>query len=212
MGLYPWILGGVIAGGVIHILTVLGLPELAERDAWSRLSQVMKANTLVVADGKNGAALPFTSPDVITAYCLFDISEQNVIIRSPLREGPWSLALWTKSGENFYLVTGADIKKSEARLILIRRDRLADESATDKTDEGEDQSIVVAPSEKGIVAIRAPLQGESFRAQALNDLKKARCDVQPVEPLVASVAEPPPHEVKTKAPDLQQRPHGRRVR
>lgn len=213
MGLYPWVIGGVIAGGIIHLLAVLGIPTLAERDAWSRLSQVLKPNTLVVADGKNGAALPFSPPDVIAAYCLFDISEQNVIVRAPLSDTAWSLAVSSQQGENFYLVTGADIKKSEARLILIRRDRLAEETATEKTDEGEDQNIVVSPSEKGFIVIRAPLQGESFRAQALNDLKKARCDVQPPppEPVVAAASEPPSVTVKTKVPEIQGRPRSHRM-
>ncbi len=127
MGSYPWIIGGVVAGGIIHILCVLGIPALAERDAWSRLSATMKPNTLVVSDGKSGVGLPFSPPDVISAYCLFDISERNVVVRSPLNDGPWSLAVSSPSGENFYLVTGADAKKSEARLLLIRRDRLSEE-------------------------------------------------------------------------------------
>lgn len=212
MGLFPWVIGGVIAGGVIHLLTVFAIPSLAERDAWSRLSQVMKPNTFAIADG-NTVRLPFSPPDVISAYCLFDISERNVIVRSPLSDGPWQLAVSSQSGENFYLVTGADTKKSEARLLLIRRDRLAEETATEKTDEGEDQNIVVSPSERGFIVIRAPLKGESFHAQALNDLKKARCELQPAEPVVATaVSESWPVEVKPKAPEMQGRPHGRRMR
>ena len=120
MGASPWVIGGLVAGGIVHILCVLGIPALAERDAWSRLSATMTPNTLVVSDEKSGVALPFTAPDVISAYCLFDISERNVIVRSPLSDGPWSLAVSTPSGENFYLVTGADAKRSEARLLLIR--------------------------------------------------------------------------------------------
>ncbi len=212
MGSTPWVIGGLVAGGIIHILCVLGIPALAERDAWSRLSAIMKPNTLVVPDGKNGVGLPFTTPDVVSAYCLFDISENNVIVRSPLSDGPWSLAVSTPSGENFYLVTGADAKKSEARLLLIRRNRLSEDSATEKTEDGEDQNIVVSPSETGVIVIRAPLQGESFRAQALSDLKKARCDIQPSEPVVAAVAEPPAPEVKSNAPGIQGRSPRRRTR
>ncbi len=211
MGIYPWIIGGFVAGGIIHILCVLGIPALADRDAWSRLS-ALKPNTLVVADGKSAAGLPFSPPDVISAYCLFDISERNVIVRSPLSDGPWSLAVSSRSGENFYLVTGADAKKSEARLLLIRRDRLAEETATEKTDEGDDQNIVVSPSDTGFVVIRAPLQGESFRAQTLSELKKARCDIQPAEPVVAAIAEPPPADIKSNAAETQGPSRRRRTR
>jgi uncharacterized membrane protein len=210
MGSIPWIVGGVVAGGIIHILCVLGIPWLAERDAWSRLSATMKPNTLVIADGKRATGLPFSSPDVISAYCLYDLSVQNVAIRSPLPEGPWSLSISSRPGENFYVVTGADAKKLEARVLLIRRDRLSEESATEKTAEGDDQNIVVSPSEAGIVVIRAPLRGESFRAQTMNELQKARCDAQPLEPVVASVGEPN-DDLKNNAVEMQMRTRWRRA-
>ncbi len=212
MGNYPWVIAGIVAGGIIHILTVFGIPLLAEHDAWSRLSADMKPNTLVIADGKNVAGLPFSSPDVISAYCLFDLSERNIAVKSPLPEAPWSLAVSSRSGENFYVATGADAKKPEVRLLLIRRDRLSEEAATEKTEEGDDQNIVVSPSETGVVVIRAPLRGESFRAQTLSEIQKARCEVQPLEPVVAAVAEPPSAEAKNDAPETQRRSRRRRTR
>ncbi|MGO9173278.1 MAG: DUF1254 domain-containing protein [Rhodomicrobium sp.] len=188
MGSLPWILGGTVAAGIIHILCVFSIPLLAERDAWARLSAAMKPNALVVADGKNVPRLPFTPPDVLTAYCLFDLSSNNVIVKSPLPEGPWSLTVSTRSGENFYVVTGADAKKPEVRLLIIPHDRLPEEASTEKTEQGDDQNIIVSPSQTGIVAIRAPLRGESFRGLALDELRKARCEIQkPLVPLVASV-------------------------
>jgi uncharacterized membrane protein len=211
MGNLPWIVAGLVAGGVIHILCVFGIPVLAEHDAWSRLSAALKPNTLAIADGNAVSPLPYSSPDVITAYCLFDLRERNLIVRSPLPEGPWSLAISTRSGENFYVVTGADAKKSEARLLLIRRDRLSDEASTEKTEEGDDQSIVVSPSDTGVVAIRAPLRGESFRAEALSELQKARCELQPMEPAVASI-EPPAAEAKAGESEQRGRPRRRRTR
>ena len=32
-----WLLGGVLLGGIVHLATVLWLPELATQDAYSRL-------------------------------------------------------------------------------------------------------------------------------------------------------------------------------
>ncbi len=50
MGRLPWVAGGVAAAGIIHILCVFSIPLLAERDAWGRLSAVMKPHALVVPD------------------------------------------------------------------------------------------------------------------------------------------------------------------
>jgi uncharacterized membrane protein len=190
MGNLPWVLGGLVAAGIIHILSVFSIPLLAERDAWARLSSVMTPNVLMAGGGKNGSLLPFTPPDVVSAYCLFDLSTNNVIVKSPLPEAPWSLTLSARSGENFYVITGADAKRPEVRLLILRQDRLPEEASTEKTEEGDDQNIIVSPSETGIVAIRAPLRGESFRAAVLEELKKARCEIQKAIEPVAAAAEP----------------------
>ncbi len=183
----PSILAGIVAGGVLHIICIFSIPQLAAQDAWSRLAAAMKHNVLVIADEKNGLKLPFTPPDVMTAYCLFDLAENNVIVKSPLPERAWSLTVSTRSGENFYLITGADSKKPGVRLLILRRDRLPDEASTEKTEEGDDQNIIVSPSETGIVAIRAPLRGESFRAETAGLLRNAGCEPQkPMEPVVAT--------------------------
>lgn len=205
----PWALAGLVAAGIIHILTVFSIPVLAERDAWGRLSAVLKPNTLSIAGSKNALRLPFESPNAAIAYCLFDISKDNLIVKTPLPEPAWSLTLSTRAGENFYIVAGADAKRPFVRLLVVPQDRLSEEASTEKTEEGEEQSIIVSPSQTGIVAIRAPLRGESFRAQTLEELRKARCDVQKrPEPLVAVVT---PEAVQPSAEEeRQQRSHRRR--
>ncbi len=122
----------------------------------------MKPNTLVIADGKEGLDLPFSSPDVMTAYCIFDLGERNMRSARRCPKRPGRSPFRRRSGENFYLVTGADAKKSEARLLLIRRDRLSDEASTEKTEEGEEQNIVVSPSDRGVIVIRAPASGREL--------------------------------------------------
>ena len=210
MARLPWVLAGLIAAGIIHILVVFAIPGLASRDAWGRLSAAVKPNTLAIADGKTVPRLPFTSPDVATAYCLFDISKGNLVVKSPLPDAAWSLTLSTRSGDNFYLVTGADAKRPAVRLLVLPQDRLPEEASTEKTEEGGEQAIIVSPSHTGIVAIRAPLRGESFRAQALEELRKARCEIQARQEPMVAVAEPeaaaPPQEDQSR----QQQPRRRR--
>jgi uncharacterized membrane protein len=188
----PWMLGGIAAAGIIHILCVFAMPIFAENDAWARLSAKMTTNMLVPDTAKEGPILPFTPQDVVSAYCLFDLSSNNVIVKSPLPERTWSLTLSSRSGENFYVLTGADAKKPSVRLLILRQDRLPEEASTEKTEEGDEQNILVSPSETGIVAIRAPLRGESFRKTVMDELKKARCEIQKVPEAVAIATEPVP--------------------
>jgi uncharacterized membrane protein len=188
--LLPWGAGAVVVGGILHILAVLGLPWLAEGDAFARLSAVTTVNSLQVQKNDEPSPLPFASPDIVHAFCLFDLSERNITVTTPLLEPAWSIAASTRYGENFYLITGGDAKRTSIRLLIIPRDRLAQEVSTERTEEGDEQNIVVSPTSKGILAIRAPLRGESFRTRTLEALSQARCEQQkPFEPAVAAVQE-----------------------
>ena len=136
-----------------------------------------------------------------------------MIVTAPLPEAAWSIGVSTRGGENFYVVTGADAKKADTRILIIPRNRLAQEASTEKSDEGDDQNIIVSPTTTGIIAIRAPLRGESFREQAADFLKQARCEVQkPLEPLVASVTDDTDAGVKpTLIPRKERRTRSRRA-
>lgn len=189
-GYVPWVAAGLIMGGILHILTVLGLPYIAEKDAWSRLS-LLKRNELTLAGDKEDiAALPFAWPDVVHAYCVFDLSERNVVVTSPLLDATWSVAVSTPQAENFYLITGADAKRTNIRLVVTPRERLAQEDSTERSEEGEEQNIVISPTLRGVIAIRAPLRGESFRERTVEALRQARCEEQrPFDAAVAATQE-----------------------
>jgi uncharacterized membrane protein len=213
MGGLPWVLAGLVTAGIIHILCVFGVPWLAAQDAWTRLSASARPNALFIADRESGKELPFTPSDVIAAYCVYDLSNNNLVVSSPLLEPSWSLALSTRSGENFYVVTGADAKQPEAQLLIVRQDRLSEEASTGKTEEGQDQNIVVSPDNTGIVAIRAPLRGESFRARTVEELRRAKCEAQmSFEPVTAAVSEPPAAEAPVPKVERTRRPYPPRRR
>ena len=37
LSLWPWFIASLLAAGIIHILTVFGVPYVATQDAWARL-------------------------------------------------------------------------------------------------------------------------------------------------------------------------------
>ena len=38
-----WLLGGVVLGGIIHIVVILTLPALAEQSVWSRVADLVSS-------------------------------------------------------------------------------------------------------------------------------------------------------------------------
>ncbi len=174
--LWPWLVAALFCAGIIHILTVFGVPYVATRDAWARLSELSEENRMYVLPvAASETPLPFMAPDIAYAFCRFDLDEKNVLIETGLGDGTWSIAVSTRHGENFYFITGAEAKRRALRLLLVPRVRLAQEASTERSEEGEEQTIVISPDMTGLVVIRAPIRGPSFAADTVGSLQGAKC-------------------------------------
>lgn len=194
-----WVLASILAGGVIHIAAILGLPYLGERDAWARLAALSSENQVyVLPPGEHDAPLPLMAPDIGYAFCRFDLTNKNVLVKAEFPERTWSAAVYTRQGENFYLISGADAKRKDLRLLIVPRARLPEEASTEKSEEGDEQNIVIAPAATGIVLIRAPIRGAAYKQRVLDVLRNVSCDLQaePAPDLLAAEPEPPPEPKK----------------
>ncbi len=175
-----WVAGSVCFGGIIHILAVFAIPVVAERDAWARLSAISTVNQIYVLPPvtEGTAPLPMMAPDVSYAFCRFDLTKQNVLLRPVLADATWMVAIYTRYGENFYFLTGAEARRKDLRLLLVPRERLARETVTEKTEEGEEQIIVITPSLTGIVLVHAPVRGKAFAQRILEAMQDISCEPQ----------------------------------
>ena len=195
--LWPWLVASLFAAGVIHILAVFGVPFLASRDAWARLSQISSQNRIhVLSVAASETPLPFMAPDIAHAFCRYDLTQNNVLVKTALGDGTWSIAVSGRYGENFYFISGAEAKRRELRLLLVPRSRLSQEVSTERSEEGDEQIIVITPAMEGLVVLRAPIRGPSFAADTVKALQGAEC-----RPVAEALAEPePPPQVAPPPP------------
>jgi uncharacterized membrane protein len=199
--LWPWLVASLFAAGVIHILAVFGVPFLASRDAWARLSRISGENRIhVLSVAASETPLPFMAPDIAHAFCRYDLSKNNVLVKTALGDGTWSIAVSGRHGENFYFISGAEAKRRELRLLLVPRSRLSQEVSNERSEEGDEQIIVITPAMEGLVVLRAPIRGPSFAADTVKALQGAECrpvaEVVP-EPEVAKPEPAPPPQVNS---------------
>lgn len=174
--LWPWLVAAVFCAGVIHVLAVFGVPYVASRDAWARLSELSAENRIqVLPVAASETPLPFMAPDIAYAFCRYDLSQNNVLVKTALGDPTWSIAVSGRHGENFYFISGAEAKRRELRLLLVPRARLAEEVSTERSEEGDEQIIVITPAMAGLVVLRAPIRGPSFAADTVNALQGAEC-------------------------------------
>lgn len=195
----PWMLAIAFCSAVIHIVAVFAVPYVASRDAWARLSEMSSENQLYqLPIASDDMPLPFMAPDIAYAFCRFDLTKSNVVLRTELGDGSWSIAVSGRRGENFYFISGAEARRRELRLLLTPRSRLSEEASTERSEEGDEQIIVITPEMHGIAVIRAPIRGPSFAADTVNALQTAQC--QPVIASDPAIAAAEPEAQKTGAP------------
>jgi uncharacterized membrane protein len=174
-GLY--IVLGLVLAGLIHIVAVLTLPMLAPRNAQARLAELGPANTMIQlpASVPGRQVMPMMAPDVRYAMCRFDLSNGPVRLRATIADDLWLIAFYSPEGNNFYTVSGADMKRTDLDLVIARADQSVAEASVDAPEALDEVIVVNSPTSEGVALIRAPLAGASRAARAEQALERTSC-------------------------------------
>lgn len=186
------IAAAVIVAGIIHILAVLGLPYLAENSAWSRLSSLGDANTMLVLPPASASqqTLPLMAPDIRYAFCRYDLSSGPVRLGTQILDDLWMIALYTPHGDNFYTISGGDLKRAKVAMVISTEPETLLQLEADASEDADNVVIVKAPEPTGIAMIRAPLRGPAYAARTELALKRASCGLKPQTEITGTI--PPP--------------------
>ncbi len=171
------ILTALLTGGIVHIATTFSITALGTGSAFRTLKPVLPANELVVlpAQAPGAQVLPYLAPDMLYAFCRFDLTRGPIEIAARLPEAGWSLALYTRQGDNFYATPGQSQKPTNVAFLLApTSDRLINLTPGVRKND-VDLSHVTSPDLEGLLVLRAPLKGVAFEATAQAELKRARC-------------------------------------
>ena len=159
----------MVFGAAVHICIILFLPYMAQGDAWSRLKDTVKINELALLPNAGSGKQPiaFMAPDVRYAACRFDLSNGPLQLRSPLPNELWSVALYSRHGENFYLISGKDVQARAVGLLVVLDKTIDNEKPEERNLTGAGNTslreiTVSSPSTTGIILIRAPVPNPAF--------------------------------------------------
>jgi len=174
-GLY--IVLALVLAGLIHIIAVLALPELAPKSGYGRLASLGPANTMIqvpsAAPGQQ--VIPMMGPDVRYAFCRFDLTGGPVRLNAKVANELLLIALYTPEGQNFYSVVAPDMKRPEIDLIIITGDQSVAEAGVDAPESFENVGVVNSPVTDGIALLRMPLTGPSRASNVEQALSAASC-------------------------------------
>ena len=170
-----WLIGGVLLGGVIHLVTVLLLPRTATQDAYSRLSPIAPVNAVaaIPAPSQN-AVLPFMDPAFATAVCRYDLSGGPLKLTAPVSLAYTSVSFYTRRGVAYYAINDRAAGRRVIELDLMtsaQRSQLPD----DEEVTAADRLIVESPTITGLIVLRALAPEPGLMPAARNSLTSARC-------------------------------------
>ena len=175
----PWLTfpAAFLLAGVIHVAVVLGMPFLAPQSAWERLLALSEPNKILIlpAAAPEHQSLPMMAPDVRYAVCRFDISEGPVRVSTPVLEEFWMIAFYTRDGQNFYTISGGDLKRDKIEIVISTKKEAIFEVGASILDDIDDLIVVASPEKQGIMMIRAPLSGPSYIGRTEQALGRSTC-------------------------------------
>ncbi|WP_224701714.1 DUF1254 domain-containing protein [Devosia aquimaris] len=105
-----WLAGGVVLGGIIHLVVILTLPRLAEDTISAHIAALDAADRMVILPPvEAGQPNPLgLDPALIYGVCSIDLTAGPAYLNGVLPEAPWSVALFKSDGVVAYSTTNRD--------------------------------------------------------------------------------------------------------
>jgi uncharacterized membrane protein len=173
------ILGGILLGGVVHLVSVLALPRIASQDAYARLDPTLKVNTVMpLPDAAPGTApMPFMDPAFAAAACKYNLTGGSIKLRVPVSQAYTAVSFYTNEDIAYYAINDRSAGRKVIELDLMTPEQKAalpeDEDIT-----AADRLIIESPSPTGLIIMRALAAEPGLMAQAKASLAAASCKVQ----------------------------------
>jgi uncharacterized membrane protein len=181
------IIGGLLLGGVVHLVSVLALPRIATQDAYSRVTPLTRENTvtaLALADPGN-TLMPFMDPAFATAICRYDLSTGPIKLTVPVSQAYTSVSFYTRNDVAYYAINDRSAGRRVIELDLMTEAQHA-ELPEDEDVTAADRLIIDSPTAKGLIVLKAMAPEPGLMAQAQASLAASSCKVQTEPPAKAS--------------------------
>jgi uncharacterized membrane protein len=121
-----WMLGGLVLGGIIHIVTVLGVPYFAPEPAFARIGALAvdgKFTTLPrIAPGVH--PLPILDPAMEHAVCRFSLANGPIRIRAEMPDLYWSIALFNRAGLSSYSLSDRAADQKPIDILVANAEQI----------------------------------------------------------------------------------------
>jgi uncharacterized membrane protein len=183
------IIAGVLLGGIVHLVSVLALPRIATKDAYSRLAPITQLNavTALPAADPSNVLMPFLDPAFALAICRYDLSFGPIKLAVPVSQAYTSVSFYTRNDVAYYAINDRSAGRKVIELDLMTEAQHG-ELPEDEDVTAADRLIIDSPTATGLIVLKALAPEPGLMPQAQASLAASSCKVQ-TEPS-AKQAEP----------------------
>src|SRR5271155_5961073 len=176
-----WILAAVLLGGIVHLSTVLAMPQAAKQDAYSRLVPLTPVNTMVplAAPTDESAVMPFMDPAFAQAVCRYDLTSGSLKLIAPVSQAYTSVTFYTRKSVAYYAINDRAAGRRTIELDLMTPEQHADMPEEEDVT-AADRLIIESPGTVGLIVLRALAPEPGLMPMARRALAAAKCELQPV--------------------------------
>jgi len=168
--------------GIVHLASVLALPWLAPRDAFSRLAELAQDNAMtVVAQDRAAEALPYSDPAVATAICRYVLDRGPVRVRLRTGVGPMSLLFLRKGAGIYHSLSDKAATQGVLDAVVATPQQMEAIIERDSDDDAVQEIRITSSDIVGLVVVHALVPTHSQRPQVERSLRQATCEVESLD-------------------------------
>jgi len=177
-----WILGGILLGGIVHLATVLAMPQAATQDAYSRLVPLTPVNAMVplATPTAQASIMPFMDPAFAAAVCRYDLSNGSIKLNAPVSQAYTSVTFYTRNSVAYYAINDRAAGRRAIELDLMTAEQHA-QVPEEEDVTAADRLIIESPTTTGLIVLRALAPEPGLMPMARRALAGAQCHIEAVQ-------------------------------
>lgn len=161
-------LAGLVLAGMVHIVAILLIPSLSERDAGTAYMALGAGGRaeLVTPPAAGLPALRDADPAAVTAVCSYDLSAGPMRVVARTGALPLGLSLHRRGGGVVYAITDRAAIRGVLEFVVMTEEQLDQRLARDEDGETTRELRVVSDTTQGLIVARVLAKLPSDRAEA----------------------------------------------
>ncbi len=182
MRLPLWILGALLLAGIVHLSTVLAMPQAATQDAYSRLAPLTRVNAAVplAPPTAQAAIMPVRDPAFAVAVCRYDLSSGALKLNAPVSLAYTSVTFYPRNSVAYNAINDRAAGRRAIELDLMTAEQHA-EMPEEEDVTAADRLIIESPTKTGLIVLRALAPEPGLMAMARRALAGAQCRTEPAQ-------------------------------